>query len=172
MRGTDEQFLRLLRVEQGKLMRIARALTGQEADAWDLVQEATLTAYDRFVELRGGPEAFGPWIRRILSNKAKNLLRQRSRTLVLDVVNTYDEVDPAPGPEEQLESIQLWHLVMELDEHHRQVLALRFLVDLQVEEIADLLNVPAGTVKSRIHRALGALRKRLHAEEKGAAEGQ
>ncbi len=170
MRGTDEQFLRLLRAEQGKLMRIARALAGQEADAWDMVQEATLTAYDRFRELRGGPEAFGPWVRRILINKAKNLLRARNRTVVLDVVGGSDEPDPAPGPEEHLENAQLWDLVMGLDEHHRQVLVLRFLSDLQVDEMADLLGVPAGTVKSRIHRALGALRKRLGGVERRAGE--
>jgi RNA polymerase sigma factor (sigma-70 family) len=165
MSAYDERFLALLRLEQGKLFRIARALTGQEADAWDMLQETTLAAYDRFAELRGGDAAFGPWIRSILVNRTRNLLRARSRTVPLDAP-AEGEADPAPGPEQQLHQQALWDEVMLLDEHHRQVLVLRYLVDMPVEAIAGLLDVPAGTVKSRIHRALGALRKRLTADGK------
>lgn len=164
MRLSDEQFLSLLKQEQGKLLRIARAITGQEADAWDMVQDAVLTAYGRLGELRGGPDAFGPWIRRILVNRSRNLLRARSRTVMLEVVGE-TEVDPTPGPEERLAQSELWAQVMELEEHHRQVLVLRFLVDMTVEEIAAVVDAPAGTVKSRIHRALGALRRRLDPSE-------
>lgn len=160
MRNHDDTFLTLLRQEEGKLFRIARGITGQEADAWDLVQEATLAAYDQFHRLRGGPAAFGPWIRRILVNRARNLLKARSRMVPLEAVAAGDP-DPAPGPEEQLSHALLWGEVMALEEHQRQVLVLRFLVDMTVEEISRVLDVPEGTVKSRIHRALGALRKRL-----------
>lgn len=149
-------------------MRIALALTGQEADAWDLLQEATLTAYDRFGDLRGGPEAFGPWIRKTLINKAKTMLQRRNRTVHLEVVGETDP-DPSPGPEERLEQSQLWEQVTALEEHHRHVLVLRFLIDMPVEEIAEVLGVPPGTVKSRIHRALAALRRRMVHESKGAA---
>lgn len=170
MRPTDEQFLSLLRQEQGKLMRIAKAITGQESDAWDMVQEATLTAYDRFGELRGGPESFGPWIRSILVNRSRNLLRKRSQTVPLEAVGSQAESDPGPGPEERLSQALLWDEVMALEEHHKQVLVLRFLVDMQVDDIAALLGLPSGTVKSRLHRALSALRKRLETSAKGAAE--
>ncbi|HLN60314.1 MAG TPA: RNA polymerase sigma factor [Symbiobacteriaceae bacterium] len=167
MRATDDRFLTLLRTEQGKLLRIARALTGQEADAWDMVQETTLVAYDRFAELRGGDEAFGPWIRTILVNRTRNLLKARSRTIALEAPTQLElEADPVPGPEQQLNHRLLWDEVMLLEEHHRQVLVLRYLVDMPVEAIAELLDVPAGTIKSRIHRALGALRKRLERDGK------
>lgn len=159
-RSHDERFLTLLRHEQGKLLRIARALTGQEADAWDMVQEATLAAYDRFDDLRGGEAAFGPWIRRILVNRTRNMLKSRSRMVPLEAPGE-QELDPGPGPEQQFHNQALWDEVMRLEEHHRQVLVLRFLVDLPVEEIADVLDLPGGTVKSRLHRALGALRRRL-----------
>jgi RNA polymerase sigma-70 factor (ECF subfamily) len=161
----DERFLALLQGEQGKLLRIAKAITGQEADAWDMVQEATLTAFDRFDELRGGDRVFAPWIRRILINRARNLLKSRSRLLPLEPMGT--EVDPTPGPDMQLDQTLLWDEVMCLEMHHRHVLVLRFLVDLTVEEIAHALDVPVGTVKSRIHRALAVLRKRLTIEERG-----
>lgn len=167
MRQRDEAFLALLRPEEGKLLRIARALTGREADAWEMVQDTVVQAYERFHTLRGGPEGFAPWIRRILVNRCKNLLRGRSRLVLLERA-AESEIDPGAGPEAQLEASQLWADVMELGEEHRQVLTLRYLVDMPVAEIASLLGVPEGTIKSRIHRALGALRKRLTADLKGA----
>ena len=168
MRRHDEQFLSLLRAQESKLFRIARALTGQEADAWDLLQESTLIAYDRFGQLRGGPEVFGPWIRRILVNTARNRLRQQSRTVPLELAEAQLVHDPSPGPEERLDQRFLWDEVMQLEIHHRQVLTLRYLADMPVEEIAALLESPSGTIKSRIHRALGALRRRLEGPAKGA----
>lgn len=169
MRPGDNQFLAMLRLEEGKLLRLARALTGQEADAWDLVQEATLAAYDQFARLRGGPDSFGPWIRRILVNRARTLLKARARMIAMEFV-AETEADPEPGPEEHLNQTLLWTEVMGLEDHHRQVLTLRFLVDMKVDEIATLLDVPEGTVKSRLHRALSALRKRLDLSARGAVE--
>lgn len=164
MRATDEAFLVLLRQEQGRLLRIARAITGQDQDAWDMLQEATLAAYGRFAELKGGPGAFAPWIRRILINRSRNLLRARSRLLLLEAPGDATP-DPEPGPEHRLSQTLLWDEVMAMEDHHRQALALRFLVDMNIEEIATVLAVPPGTVKSRIHRALGALRRRLETDE-------
>lgn len=169
MRTSDEQFLALLQREEGKLLRLARALTGQDADAWDLVQEATTAAYSQFHKLRGGPDSFAPWIRRILVNRARNLLTARNRvTLVEQVAEA--EADLDPGPEEQFSQALLWAEVMALEAHHRQVLTLRFMADMKVEEIAGLLDLPAGTVKSRLNRALGALRARLETDVKGTVK--
>lgn len=169
MRHADAQFLTLLHQEEAKLLRLARALTGQDADAWDLVQEATLSAYDHFAALRGGPESFGPWIRRILVNRARDLLRARSRMVPFEAV-AEAEVDSEPGPEERFSQSLLWAEVMALDDHYRQVLTLRFLVDMKVEEIARVLDVPVGTVKSRVHRAVNALKKRLDTGVEGVVE--
>ncbi|HYF93968.1 MAG TPA: sigma-70 family RNA polymerase sigma factor [Symbiobacteriaceae bacterium] len=169
MYNSDEQFLALLRNEEGKLLRLARALTGQDADAWDLLQEATLVAYSQFHKLRGGPDSFGPWIRHILVNRARNLLISRSRISLVESMSE-ETASPEPGPEEQFNHTLLWVEVMALEDHHRQVLTLRFLADMKVEEIAILLHVPEGTVKSRINRALSALRVRLESGAKGAVK--
>jgi len=168
----DERFLGLLHREQGKLLRLARMLVDQEDNAWDLVQDATLAAYTGFSRLRGGDESFGPWIRRILVNRARNRLRAQNRFVLLEEAAA-QQPDPTPGPEERLDRRLLWSEVACLAPAHRQVLALRFLVDMEVADLARLLRVPEGTVKSRLHRALCALRERLlskvpdQAEEEG-----
>lgn len=166
MRSRDEEFLRLLRQAQGKLLRIAWAITGQEADAWDMVQEASLVAYDQFPTLRGGTASFDAWIRQILVNRCRNLLKARLRTVALESAAEL-QPDIAPGPEEWVDRAHLWDVVMTLEEHHRQVLTLRFLADMQIDDIATFLDLPAGTVKSRLSRALGALRRRFESTEKG-----
>lgn len=164
MRLSDDQFLSLLREEQGKLLRIAWSITGQEADAWDMVQEASLAAYDNLHRFRGGAAAFDAWIRRILVNRCRNLLKARARMVPLEAVPDAQPGE-APSAEDQVERALLWDEVMQMDDHHRQVLTLRFLVDMTVEEIGTLLELPLGTVKSRLHRAAGALRKRLAEDE-------
>lgn len=170
MSSTDERFLVLFRAEQGRLFRIAKAITGQDHDAWDIVQESTLAAYKSFARFTGGPEMFGPWIRQILVNRCRNLLRARSRLLLLESGIDAGTPDLAPGPEASLDRAQLWREVNALEEHHRQVLTLRFAVDMGVDEIAELLDVPPGTVKSRLHRALKALRKQLDSQQEGGTK--
>jgi RNA polymerase sigma factor (sigma-70 family) len=78
----------------------------------------------------------------------------------------FGATDPDSLPEVCYDRTLLWQEVALLEEHHRQVLTLRFFVDLSVDEIAELVNVPPGTVKSRLHRALRVLRKRLEAGQK------
>ncbi|MDE7261681.1 MAG: sigma-70 family RNA polymerase sigma factor, partial [Oscillospiraceae bacterium] len=91
--------------------------------------------------------------------------RQRTGASLNDEVLGADAVDPAPTPQEQAESQGLREAVRwgigELSEEHRQVLNLREYEELSYEEIAQQLNVDLGTVKSRISRARGALRKIL-----------
>lgn len=170
MRQDDERFLGLLHREQGKLLRLARMLLGREDDAWDLVQEATLAAYAGLSHFRGGDESFGPWIGRILVNRARNRLRAQYRVLPLDDFHN-DRPDPSPGPEESFERHLLWSAVAGLDPPHRQVLALRYLADLEVTDIAAFLKIPEGTVKSRLHRAIGVLRQRLQVEDIEGRDG-
>lgn len=72
---------------------------------------------------------------------------------------------PAPSPEDQILSLAIADGMAELPEAHRQVLALRFYADLPVRDIAVALDVPEGTVKSRLHAAISALRERLRESE-------
>lgn len=72
---------------------------------------------------------------------------------------------PAPSPEDRLLSLAIADGMQQLPETHRQVLALRFYADLPVKDIALALDVPEGTIKSRLHAAVSALRERLRESE-------
>jgi RNA polymerase sigma-70 factor (ECF subfamily) len=155
----DQRFFALYNQEQGRLWRMSLALMGNEADAADALQEATIRAYRAFHQLKGGEAAFGAWIRRILANTCNQLLKKRGRMIpVEEVVADPDAVAPDVA---QTVGNETWDAVNSLDEHYRQVVVLRFVNDLSLQDIAEALHIPLGTVKSRLHHALKLLRGRL-----------
>lgn len=162
----EETFFRLLRPEQGKLYRTAWAILGNEADARDALQEAVIRAYRAFGQLKGGAAAFPAWMRRILVNQCAQILRKRSRVIPVERPEEYipEATDTIP------EGSDVWEAVQRLPEHYRVVVVLRFLNDLQLEDIATALDIPVGTVKSRLHTALRHLRTMLaeSGERRGA----
>ena len=155
----EKRFIELLKKEEGKLFRIALAILGQEADAWDVLQETTEQAWLKIDSLKGGEIAFPAWIRRILVNRSISILRRKNRIVLLEPSHI-----PEPGIdsyEKDLQMTDVWELVKSLDQGHRQVVALRYLGDLSLQEISLELGLPLGTVKSRLNRALARLRKEI-----------
>lgn len=156
----EEQFFALYRPEQGKLYRTAWAILGNEADAADALQEATIRAYRAFEQLKGGAAAFPSWMRRILINTCTQILRKRGKVIP---VERPEDI----GPEQTVADVELpldgdvWDAVRALDERYRVVVVLRFLDDMQLDEIARVLDIPLGTVKSRLHTAMKQLRHTL-----------
>jgi len=160
----EEHFFALFKPEQGRLYRTAWAILGNEADAGDAVQEATIRAYRAFDQLKGGAVAFPAWIRRILVNTCTQILRKRMR--VVPVERPEDLADEQVVPELDIPlGSEVWEAVRGLDERYRAVVVLRFLNDMQLEDIATALDIPLGTVKSRLHTALKTLRGRLQADD-------
>ena len=166
----EEQFFALYRPEAGRLYRTAWAILGNEADAGDALQEATIRGFRAFDQLKGGPVAFPAWMRRILVNTCTQILRKRMR--VIPVERPEDLAGEAVAPDVSLQmGSDVWDAVKELDERFRAVVVLRFTHDMQLEDIAAALDIPLGTVKSRLHTALKQLRSRLsveHSERRGA----
>ncbi|MCG0238409.1 MAG: sigma-70 family RNA polymerase sigma factor [Firmicutes bacterium] len=163
----EERFFELLRPEQGKLYRTAWAILGNEADARDALQEAVIRAYRAFSQLKGGEAAFPGWIRRILINQCTQILRRRARVIPVERPEDYRPEPAGVIPEHG----EVWEAVRRLPEHYRSVVVLRFLADLSLEDIARTLDIPLGTVKSRLHTALKQLRSALteaDAERRGA----
>ncbi|MDB4896842.1 MAG: polymerase ECF-type sigma factor [Firmicutes bacterium] len=166
----EEQFFALYKPEAGRLYRIAWAILGNEADAGDALQEATIRAYRAFDQLKGGAAAFPAWMRRILVNTCTQILRKRMRVIPVGRPEDFADDQVAPDMALAVDS-DAWDAVRELDERYRAVVVLRFLNDLQLEDIATALDIPLGTVKSRLHTALKQLKERLqtgHTTRRGA----
>jgi RNA polymerase sigma-70 factor (sigma-E family) len=143
------------RRERDPLYR-ALALTLADADlAAEAVDEAMVRAYQRWARVTDYDNPAG-WVYRVALNWALSRLRRRWRSVVVAAVP-----DRAAADEPDRDVGVLAAAVAALSPRQRAVVVLRFHLDWSVDQIAAALGVPAGTVKSRLHRALAALRESL-----------
>ncbi len=140
--------------------RLAGAILGNPLDAEDATHDAAVRAWQSFGSLRD-PAKFGAWFDRILINVCRKRLRARRPSVRGRMVRIPDPTG------EIVEHDALSRAMDALTINHRAVIALRYLEDLTVEQIAERTGVRAGTVKSRLHYALAELRA---AYEAGARE--
>jgi RNA polymerase sigma-70 factor (ECF subfamily) len=172
-RGDLEAFNGLVLLYQDFLFRIALNILHDEDAAADAVQQGLLSAFRNLRTFRGG--SLRSWLSRIVVNASYDELRRiaRSRTLPLDVFDQDGEemepafwlASPGPSPEEQAESSELLDVIraglLKLPDPYRLALLLVDVEGLSYEEAAVTLDVPKGTVKSRLARARNALRQSL-----------
>ncbi|GAB3112070.1 RNA polymerase sigma factor [Streptomyces calidiresistens] len=157
----DAAFTRHVLPEVEMLLRVATTLTAQPADAEDLVQDTLLRAY-RAVDRFDGrhPRA---WLLTILRRTEMNRNRARRPHLVRDAATELER--PTAGPEEIVMDGEfdtaVHNALLTLPAHHRRVVELVDVHGLSYAEAARVLDVPEGTVMSRLHRARNRIRKRL-----------
>ena len=139
--------------------RLAYAILGDSAEAEDATHDAFVTAWRKWHSLRD-PAAAERWFDRILVNTCRNRLRTRHRSRPLDLS---DELRAVPIDAFHLsdDRAEMGTAIAGLSPDHRVVVALRFYRDLTVDEIARWLQIPSGTVKSRLHHALAHLEREL-----------
>lgn len=147
-----------------EMYRAAAAIVG-EADARDVTQEALLDAWRGFARLRD-PERVRPWLHAIVANRSRKHLRaRRSRPRLVPVStwpeDTVDDRSTALAARDRLD-----RAFESLPADQRIALALHYALDLSVPQVAAVLSVPDGTVKSRIHAGVERLRAALAAEDK------
>jgi RNA polymerase sigma-70 factor (ECF subfamily) len=177
--GDYDAFEKLVRKHQHRVYNLAyRSLHDRQA-AEDVAQEVFVSIFRYIKKFRGGAR-FTSWMFRIVVNHCRTRMRYRKRRpdqnnpVSMDAsVETEDgsrtrqfaDEDPTADPERTAAARQELDVVQQalndLDEDHRMVLILRDIEDLNYAEIADILGLPEGTVKSRIHRARNQLKDRL-----------
>jgi RNA polymerase sigma-70 factor (ECF subfamily) len=135
--------------------RLAAHLLGDPSEAEDATQEALLLAWRGWPRLRD-PDRFGAWFDRILVNVCYERLRRHRRSPTVALPEEVGGIaDVAAGA---LARDSVGRALLGLTAEQRVVVVLRFWRDLSIEEIADRLGVPSGTVRSRLHYALRSLR--------------
>ena len=176
LRARDERAFRELVAEhRDRVFNLTYRMLGNRAEAEDVAQEVFITVF-KTVDTFREESKFSTWLYRVTVNHCKNRIKYLSRRHDRD----QDELDeavaqatavaanapvPAPRPDRQLEGAQMEQILQEaiaqLDEDHRLLVVLRDVEDLSMEEIVEITGLPDGTVKSRLHRARLALRKKL-----------
>ncbi len=169
--GDREAFGTLVERHERRTYNLALRMLGREEDARDATQDALLTAFRKLPSFRGDA-AFGTWLHRITVNACYDLLRRSARAPVGPARDEGSALEPGPPSPDHAEAtagaIDVRRALLRLPPEHRAVLVLHDVQDLPYEEVAAILRVPVGTVKSRLHRARVALARELRAE--GATE--
>ena len=157
--GEREMFALLLRRHHASVLRLCRNILGSEAEARDVVQEATLQAFLGLKRLRE-PRQFGAWLHSIAANLSRSALRRR-RLLSLEPFgerarSDQSWTDAAPTPEEVSLARELHDTVLEaldgLSEVNREAVVGYYLEGYSYRELSELLNVPVSTVKGRLYK--------------------
>jgi RNA polymerase sigma-70 factor (ECF subfamily) len=167
-KGDQEAFAALVMEHQRYVYNLALRLLKNEEEALDLAQEAFVRAWTALPNFRGQSQ-FRTWLYRIVTNLCYNRLPNLRRSLNElgdDVIAEIPEKDLAfDNPARSLESRELQsylhHAIDQLDENYRLLITLRYQNELSYEEIANMLNLPLGTVKTGLFRAKEHLRRAL-----------
>jgi RNA polymerase sigma-70 factor (ECF subfamily) len=153
----------------------ALAWTGSMEDALDLSQEAFARAF-RAICRFDLARPFYPWFHRILKNLCLNHLGRASRLHEVPIAPERDHADTADGPDALLERAEacreVWLAIRRLGPHDREILILREFQGLTYAEIAVVLDIPRGTVMSRLHQARLRLRRELEAFMAASSSGR
>jgi RNA polymerase sigma factor (sigma-70 family) len=158
-RGDTEAFALLVKGCERTLYRVSRTVLQNDQDCADAVQEALSRAWLRLKTLRE-PAYFRTWLTRILLNECYRQLKHGRRAAMgMEPVHDRD----CEGARDDI--IDLKDAMATLPAQHRSALMLYHVEDMSVEEIARVLNVPAGTVKSRLARARARLATQLRPKE-------
>ncbi|MDR2647901.1 MAG: sigma-70 family RNA polymerase sigma factor [Oscillospiraceae bacterium] len=177
--GDNGAFQTLYELSRNKAYFVALSIAKNETDAQDILQESYLRAYQNIATLKD-PERFLSWMNQIVANQAKNYIaRIRPMSLVdedgNDPLDWQAETDVAYIPDEGLdlkETKELVHqAVQELPVDQRLCVLLHYFSELDLSSIASALEVPEGTVKSRLSRARAKLRERLNQDKKSKLYG-
>ncbi len=165
--GDPRSYEPLVRAYEGPGLRLAVGILGSVDEARDAVQAAFIKAWEslhRFDITR----PFGPWFFQILRNQCRDVIRSwqsRERHEVrdeqIDVRPAGSSSDPARLHERSEASLILWRALDELADEHREILVLKELQGFRYSEIADILDIPEGTVASRLYHARDGLREAL-----------
>jgi RNA polymerase sigma-70 factor, ECF subfamily len=174
LKGQTDAFGQLVLKYQDRLYNTVFHLVGHAEDARDIVQEALVQAFLKLDSFRR-QSAFYTWLYRIAFNRAISHRRRRRPTASMDQIRETSHVEPVDceaGPAEELGRKERCQRVREaiarLADEHRAVLVLREIDGCCYETISEILDLPIGTVRSRLHRA----RLQLREELKGMLAGE
>lgn len=165
--GDSASFGELVRKYQDRLFHTMRHVVSSREEAEDVVQEAFVQAFVKLASFKRN-SAFYTWLYRIAFNTAISRGRRKRPEASVDAARERVGEEPMDDTEDAAERVlrqeragQVQQALTELSDEHRAILVLREMEGLCYEEIAEVLDLPVGTVRSRLHRARSQMREEL-----------
>lgn len=171
-KGDQNAFGEIVEIYKNKVYQLCYRMLGNRHEAEDVSQEAFIRAYVNINTFKQDFK-FSTWLFRIATNLCIDRIRKKKPDYYLDAelsgtdgLNMYSQVAAdVELPERELESLELQETIqkeiLKLPEKYRSVIVLKYIEELSLNEISEILDLPLGTVKTRIHRGREALRQQL-----------
>ncbi|MER2028870.1 MAG: RNA polymerase sigma factor SigW [Solibacillus sp.] len=173
LKGDQNAYADIVNLYQHKLYQVCYRMLGNKQEAEDIAQEAFIRAY---INLHSYDQnrKFSTWLYRIGTNLCIDRIRKKKPDYYLDAevagtegLDMYSQIASEEQlPEEAVEQMELQdriqYEISRLPDKYRSVIVLKYIEELSLQEISEILDMPLGTVKTRIHRGREALRKQLN----------
>lgn len=159
--GNKEAFCNLIRINKVAIYRVAKSILSKEDDVEDAVSEAILKAYKN-IKLLKNEAFFKTWLIRIVINESNTLYKKRSKEIVVDKEH-FNNIKV----NDNYKDLSLYNAINSLDDDLRTTTILFYFEDMKYKDIAKVLNVKEGTIKSRLSRAKEKLYHMLKEELHG-----
>ena len=173
LKGDQNAYTDIVNLYQHKLYQICYRMLGNKQEAEDIAQEAFVRAY---INLHSYDQKrkFSTWLYRIATNLCIDRIRKKKPDYYLDAevagtegLDMYSQIASSEQlPEETVEQMELQdriqYEISRLPDKYRSVIVLKYMEELSLQEISEILDMPLGTVKTRIHRGREQLRKQLN----------
>jgi RNA polymerase sigma-70 factor, ECF subfamily len=160
IRGEKESFVALIDLNKAYLYKTAYLYVKNEEDASEIYQNTVYKAYISVCNLKK-PQHFKTWITRILINNVYDIFRRTSREAIIDEGQQIESIDELSGIEDR---IDLYDAIDLLNYNLKTAVILRYIHDMPLKDIADIMSCSENTIKSHLHRAKKALFKSLKGE--------
>lgn len=170
--GDQNAYGEIVELYKDKVFQLCYRMLGNRHEAEDMAQEAFIRAYVN-IHTYHLDRKFSTWLFRIATNVCIDRIRKKKPDYYLDAevagtegLTMYSQIASTElKPDEEVEQLEIGHTIqqeiMQLPEKYRSVILLKYIEELSLQEISEILDMPLGTVKTRIHRGREALRKRL-----------
>lgn len=172
LKGDQDAFEEIVTLFQHRLYHVCFRMLSNRQEAEDIAQEAFVRAYIN-IHTFDQKRKFSTWIFRIATNLCIDRIRKKKPDYYLDAnvpgtegLTMYSQIE-APGelPEDEVARMEtqerIQYEISQLSDRYRSVIVLRYIEELPLQEISDILELPLGTVKTRVHRGRAALRKQM-----------
>jgi RNA polymerase sigma-70 factor (TIGR02954 family) len=154
--GDDDAFFKLISSIKEKMYHTAYCYLKNENDALEAVQETTCKAYVKLKSLKE-PKYFNTWVTRILINFCIDEIKRKKKFVYLE-----DE-KISEGKEQNADYIEILNLLDRMEPKYKKIIILKYIEDLTIHDIAEIMDCPEGTVKTWTSRALNQLRNLINA---------
>jgi len=161
IKGDEDAFLALMHSYEEALYRTAISYLKNEVDALEAIQEVTYRAY-RSIKTVKEPSYFKTWLIRIMMNYCQDVIKKSKREVL------EEEILKKQGITENFTYLEVEEALLNLSDYERELLHLKYFEEVKIKDIAVMWNTPEGTIKTRLHKALRALRAGF--AEKGEAK--